>query len=248
MSFKLEEDPRVAGNSYFATTQWGLILSARTANSAQGSDAMEKLCRVYWYPVYSYILWRGYGFHDAQDLTQEFFAQYLAKDLLRNVDQSRGKFRTFLLTVLNHFLINQSQRVKAQKRGGRFTFVPLDNGAEQERHFCEPVSDLSPEEVFDQRWALTVLEQALKRLELEFTSAGKAGQFQILRAFLEGDSDAGAYRTVGAQLGMTPGAVAVAVHRLRQRFSSAIRDEISQTVANSADVEAEMRHLLQAIR
>src|SRR5688572_411492 len=132
MSFKIEEDQRCAGNSYFATTQWGLILSARTANPDQGSDAMENLCRIYWYPVYSYILWRGYSFHDAQDLTQEFFAQYLAKDFLRNVDQARGKFRTFLLTVLNHFLINQSERAKAQKRGGQFTFVSLDNGAEEE--------------------------------------------------------------------------------------------------------------------
>src|SRR5438034_10444365 len=125
MSFlKVQENQRSPGHGYFATTQWGLVLEARAENS---SDAFQQLCRIYWYPVYSYILWRGHSTHDAQDLTQEFFVQHLAKDFLRNVDQAKGKFRTFLLTLLNHFLINQGERARAQKRGGQFIFVSLDS-------------------------------------------------------------------------------------------------------------------------
>ncbi len=235
------------GGAWFATTQWRIVLDAAAESSPESSAALENLCRIYWYPVYSYIRWRGHDAHAAQDLAQEFFAQHLAKNFIARVDKSKGKFRTYLLTLLNHFLVNQWESARAKKRGGQLSFVSLDDEAAAQRHFGEPVSNLAPEELFDQRWALTVFEHALNVVQGEFVTAGKEEQFRCLREFLEGDREAGGYADAAARLGLSAGAVAVAVHRLRQRFGCALRMVVEQTVLDPADVDAEIRHLLRAM-
>ena len=220
---------------------------AGQSDSAQAAEALEKLCRAYWLPLYSYVRRRGYSPQDAQDLTQGFFVRLLRTNSFAGLSREKGKFRTFLLAALNHFLSDERDRVRAAKRGGGQAVVSID-GAEAEQGYLQvPGRDLAPERIFDRRWGLTVLEAALGRLRQEQARSGKAEFFMHLSPFLSNEGSKADYEVLGPKLGMTAGAVVVAVHRLRQRYRECIRLELAQTVANPKDVEEEMNYLFAVL-
>jgi len=233
-----------AGRDWFATTHWSVVLAAGRCASPNAQAALEQLCRTYWYPLYAYVRRRGNAAHDAQDLTQEFFSRLLAGDSLAQVSADKGKFRSFLLAAINHFLSNEHERSQAQKRGGGREIISLDEHAPEERYRFEPVSDVTPDVLFERRWAWTLLEQAMRRLREEFDSAGKGRQFDRVKAFLENEAQPGDYERLAGEMQTTPGALAIAVHRLRHRYRELVRLEIANTVASPGEVEEEMRHLL----
>ena len=227
---------------WFATTHWSVVLSARES-SPKAAAALEALCRTYWPPLYTYIRRRGHDLHDAQDLTQAFIAHLLAQDFLGDVSRDKGKFRSFLLASLNNFLVNEHERASAQKRGGGLAFVPLDANDAEEWLSAEPAATETAEDVFDRHWALTLLERAFARARGEFETAGKLAQFECLKSFLEGDVSHGDYNVAARELHLSAGAVAVAVHRLRQRYREILRREIAETVGKPEQVEEELRDL-----
>lgn len=241
------QTPPPANAKWFTTTHWSVVLAAGHGQSPEAEQALEKLCRRYWYPLYAYTRRRGYDAHEAQDLVQEFFARLLAKNYLQGVNSERGKFRSFLLASLNHFLANEFDRAQALKRGGGQILISLDDETAEERYRCDPASALTPEMTFERRWALTLLEQALQRLQQEFGSTGRAAQFERLKGFLEGEVARGDYDRAAADLKVSPGAVAMAVQRLRQRYRELVRDEVAQTVAVPAEIEEEMKHLIAVL-
>jgi RNA polymerase sigma-70 factor (ECF subfamily) len=228
------------------TTHWSVVLAAGQGTSPQAAVALEQLCRLYWYPLYAYIRRRGCQIPEAQDLTQEFFARLLKDHWLAGVHPSKGKFRAFLLAALNHFLANEWNRSHAAKRGGGRPLISLDDTAEA-RYALEPASDLTPEKVFERRWALTLFEQALARLQEEHRATSTGRHFECLKGFLSSEPSEGEYCRVGTQLEMTPGAVSAAVYRLRQRYRALVRDEIARTVSDPAEVDEEIRSLLAAL-
>jgi RNA polymerase sigma-70 factor (ECF subfamily) len=191
---------------------------------------------------------RGHGPEDAQDLTQEFLARLVHNNWLANLDPHTGRFRSFLLTVLHRFLINEYDRSRAAKRGGGKTFISLDQTEAEGRLALETATDESPEKIFDRRWALALLDRALMRLRVETYEAGKSRQFELLSPFLSRDARSGDYSTISAELGLSAGAVGVAVHRLRQRYREIVREEVKRTVADAAEAEAEMLHLFASLR
>jgi RNA polymerase sigma-70 factor (ECF subfamily) len=235
----------------FATTCWSLVREAGSAESPRGRWAPAELCAAYWYPLYVYIRRRGCRPEEAEDLTQAFFARLLeADDLLQVADPGRGRFRSFLLGALEHFLANQWRRGRAWKRGGGQPVLSLDLPAGERRYAREPWHELTPERAFDRRWALTLLEQAHGRLRQEYAKAGKLPLFEHLKPDLWGGmeaEDSSSYRAVAAAPGMTEGAVKVTAHRLRRRCRERIRAEIAETVAGDAEVEDELRHLFSAL-
>jgi RNA polymerase sigma-70 factor (ECF subfamily) len=224
-----------------------VVLTAGHGDAPQAQTALEELCRTYWYPIYAYIRREGYSPHDAQDLTQEFFARLLEAGDLTTVGQEKGKFRSFLLAALNHFLSHEREHAQAAKRGGRATFMSFDDGAAEARYAIELATELTPERAFERRWAATLLEQAFARVRREFVAAGKAQLFEHLQSFLAADTEAGEYEAVAGKVQMRPGAVAVAVHRLRQRYRAAVRAEIAHTVASPDQIEDEMHSLFAAL-
>jgi len=240
-----EEQPSVSPR--FVTTQWNVILSAANTGAAQ-IDALEQLCRAYWYPLYAYVRRRGHGPEDAQDLTQEFFARLLEKNWLADIEPAGGRFRSFLLTAMNGFLANEYDRSRAAKRGGGKQIISLDQDRAEERYLNEPATDETPERIFERRWALTVLDQALARLRNEYETAEKSRQFDLLNPFLSREAGEGEYASVAKQLGFGAGAIGVAVHRLRQRYRESVRQEIANTLADATRVDEEMRHLFAALR
>jgi RNA polymerase sigma-70 factor (ECF subfamily) len=231
----------------FATTHWSDVLGARHGDSAEAAAALERLCRTYWPPLYAFLRREGRSPHDAQDLTQAFFAHLLQRDFLKNVGHQKGKFRSFLLAALRHFLSDVWDKVRAEKRGGRQTFVSLDDHDAEEWYRLEPDASAPAERVFERRWALTLLEQALAHLRDEFAGAGKAREFDHLKTFLSTPTSDGAYHDAAAELGLAVDTIAVKVHRLRQRYGELIREEIAQTVASTAEIEEELRHLFDAV-
>lgn len=227
---------------WFTTTHWSVVLSARE-QSPQTAAALEALCRTYWPPLYTYIRRRGHDTHSAQDLTQAFIAHLLAKDFLEEVSRDKGKFRSFLLASLNNFLVNEHEWAGAQKRGGGVAFVPLDANDTEEWLRAEPATTETAEHIFERRWALTLLERAFAKVRGEFESAGKLAQFERLKTYLEGDVGRGDYKGAARELHMSAGAVAVAVHRLRQRYREVLRREIADTVGTPEQVDDELRNL-----
>lgn len=236
------------GASWFQTTHWSLVLAAGHESSSDAQDALARLCRVYWYPLYTYVRRQVGNVHDAQDLTQGFFARFLEKEYLQDVDRQRGKFRSFLLASLKHYLANQREHARAQKRGGGRPCLSLDFEDAETRYRLEPADTMTPERLFERRWALTLLEQTVKRLEQEFRDAGKNDLFESLKPFLTADSDAPSQREVAARLGMSEGAVKAAAHRLRNRYRAVLREEIAQTVAGPEEVAQELNDLFKSIR
>lgn len=208
---------------------------------------METLCRTYWFPLYAYLRRQGYDGHQAEDYTQAFFAGLLAKGGLRLADPKRGKFRSFLLGSLKHFLSNQHARAQAKKRGGGQKVLSLDFENAESQYALEPCDDLSPEKLFERSWALTVLAQTMARLQAEAASAKKPGLFERLKVCLTSEKGSIPYRDVAVELNMAEGAVRVAVHRLRRRYREILRDEIAQTVTSEEQIDEEIRHLFAAL-
>jgi RNA polymerase sigma-70 factor (ECF subfamily) len=231
----------------FVTTRWTVVLAAGGMDTTQGRQALEHLCRTYWYPLYAYVRRRGYSAHDAQDLTQAFFARLLAQQSLAKADPDRGRFRCFMLTAMNHFLASEWKRGMAQKRGSGCAVLSLELAAAEKRYDLEPAIHSSPDKIFEKQWAMTLLEEVLTRLEFEFQNEGKADLFAALKPALLGLRESQPYATLATQLGMNESAVKVAVHRLRKRYRELIRDEIANTLESSEEVEAEMRYLLRVL-
>jgi RNA polymerase sigma factor (sigma-70 family) len=232
----------------FATTRWTLVLNARDASSPDARQALEALCAQYWYPLYAFLRRQGYDAEKAQDLTQGFFARLLEKHYLDDVRPERGRFRTFLLTSLKHFALNEHDREQAIKRGRGVRIVPLEIETAEGVYALEPRDDMTPERLFERRWALTLLDQSLSRVREEYAGAGKAALFDRLRPYLVREDDAEPYTALGPELGMSDGAVRVAVHRLRRRFAALLRAEIANTVSSEQEVEAELEYLSTVVR
>ena len=237
----------VSARRPFATTRWTIVLAAGKDSSPDSQAALVTLCEAYWYPLYAYVRRRGYSVDEAQDLTQEFFTRLLEKEYVKAADPQRGRFRSFLLASLNHFLANEWRREQAQKRGGSQTILSLDFAAGEGRLALEPADPLTPEKLFERRWALTLLSQALARLRDEYAAADKLALLEKLQPFLGGHGDAAPYQEIAAGLGLSEGAVKVAVHRLRRRCRDFLRAEIAQTVSGPEEVEEELRDLLAAL-
>ncbi len=231
----------------FTSTHWSVVLAASDGASPQAVQALEKLCRTYWFPLYAYVRRQGHRAHDAQDLVQGFFARLLQGNFLENVGPQKGKFRSFLLAALKHFVSDEWDKARAEKRGGGQTFISLDDHNAEELYLLEPDSGAPAERIFDQRWALTMLAQAFARLREEFAATGKTREFDHLKIFLSTLTGDGGYDAVAAELEMPVATVGVKVHRLRQRYGELIRAEIAHTVASPADIEEEMRHLFDAV-
>lgn len=234
------------GPAQFPPTLWSIVLKAGGQRSAEAEQALAQLCGTYWYPIYAYLRRRGKTTHDAQDLTQGFFYHLLNKDALARVRPDKGKFRSFLLTSLQHYLIDEWQRSQASKRGGGMNIVSLDAEMAEHRYASEPADPVDADLLFEHRWAITLLEEALRRLEDE--QKGQRGRFEKLQMFLTGEPQGVSYAEIAAGLGMSEGAVKVAVLRLRQRYRALLRDEIAKTVADESQVDEEMRHLLTILR
>ena len=232
--------------THFETTRWSVVRAAASTQPSQARQALEILCSTYWYPLYAYIRYRGNSAEDAKDLVQEFFVRFLEKDYLKDVDPAKGKFRSFLLASVNHFLSNERDHAKTLKRGGGVTFLPLDFAAAEERHVRGSAQDLSPERLFDRAWALTLLESALARLRREYAESGKGAHFDRLKGALTGE-DRVPYRELGVELGLSEGAVKVAVHRLRRRYRDLLLEEIAQTLTEGESMDEEFQYLLSAI-
>lgn len=230
----------------FPNTRWSVVLAARCGFSPESAEALDALCRAYWYPLYAYARRTGQSPHDAQDLTQEFFCRLLEKRWLDSADPGRGKLRTFLIIALKNFLRNEWRRASAQKRGGGERHVPLDTALAESRFAADAVS-LPPDETFDQQWALTLLELTTSRLRAEFAAAGRSEDFEALKHCLLADRGTADYAALADQLGVNEGTARVAAHRLRKRFRQIYREEISQTLADGADLDAELRHLAAAL-
>jgi RNA polymerase sigma-70 factor (ECF subfamily) len=223
------------------------VLTAGEAASPQAAVALEELCRAYWYPLYAYVRRKGYDVADAQDLTQEFFARLLQKHFLGSVDRRKGKFRSFLLAALEHFLAKEWTRAHRLKRGGGQTLIAWEGCDPEERYQLEPSEGRTAERIYERRWALTVLEQAMSALEREYAAAGKQKVFEHLRPFLSAEEADVSYPNLAAGLDMREGAVRVAVHRLRQRYGESVRHEIAKIVQRPEDIEEELRHLFDAL-
>lgn len=241
------DKPPGLGADYFATTHWSVVLTAQRSDSTHARDALASLCQTYWYPLYAFVRRQGHGPHDAQDLTQEFFARLLAKNYLADVTREKGKFRSFLLAALKHFLANERDRAQAAKRGGGHVFLSLNDTDAETRYLLEPADQMTADKIFERRWALTLLEQVLKRLRDEQARAGKEALYEHLKGCLTADQATAPYAELAATLHMTEGAVKVVVHRLRHRYRELLREEIAQTVAGPAEVEDEIRHLFAAL-
>lgn len=230
--------------SKVATTQWSQVLAARDGSDTEARWALESLCQTYWQPLYAYIRHQGYEPDEASDLTQAYFTEFLEKDFLGDVDPEKGRFRSFLLTSLRHFLSHERVRSRALKRGGGILTLSLDTDVAEERYMQEPATGRSPEEVFERRWALTVLGKALASLRHESMTEIQRQSFEALKPYLTGEEPKKPYQEVGEELGMTEMAVRKAAHRLRRRFGQVLRDEIAETVAGEDAIDDEVRHLL----
>jgi len=239
--------PTPSGQAWFATTHWSVVLAAGHSTDTQASAALEELCRTYWYPLYAYVRRRGHNPEDAEDLTQEFFARFLAGNYLAGVDRERAKFRSYLLGAMNHFLADAWDHAHRIKRGGGQALQTLDLCSGESRYTLEPVTELTPDRLFDRRWALTLLNQVLSRLRQEYEQSGKGRLFERLSPFLPGDAEADSYSDLARELEMTESTVRVAVHRLRRRYGQLFSSEVAHTVANPAEIQEEMRYLLAVV-
>ena len=239
-------DPTGAQRRFLAT-RWSVVLAARDKASPGCAQALETLCRTYWYPLYAYVRRRGHTVENAQDLTQEFFARVLEHHWLARADQAKGRFRTFLLTAMDRFLANEWAKIRTLKRGGGRKDIPIQLDTAETRYGVEPADTRTPEQTFEYRWALTLLNEVVSQLESEYRARDQAALFAQLKPCLVGDRAAQPYADLAAGLGMEEGAVRVAVHRLRQRYRELLRTEIASTVASPGEVDAEMHHLFKVL-
>jgi RNA polymerase sigma factor (sigma-70 family) len=231
----------------FTTTHWSVVLAAGQEDSPLATEALERLCRTYWYPLYAFVRRRGYSPQDTEDLLQGFFARFLEKHYLGDVDQAKGRFRSFLLAALKHYLANEWDKTKAVRRGGRIEFLSWEAEAAESRYYEEPVSELTPEKLYEQRWAYELLERVMERLQREFAASGQGPRFEALKRFLLGESQGVSYADVAAQQGLSEEAVKKRVQRMRERYQKLLREEIAHTVARPEDVDEEIRYLFSVV-
>lgn len=231
----------------FATTQWSRGLAAGGGDEPISREAIAELCQTYWYPLYAFVRRRGHSAQDAEDLTQEFFLRVMEREWIARADQTKGRFRTFLLTMLTRFLANEWDKASCQKRGGHLRQLSLTVEDAEERLLREPVDPGTPEQAFDRQWALTVLDRVLARLREDYVQRDQAAVFETLKPSLIGDREAQPYQRLAEDLGMTEGSVKTAVHRLRQRYRQRLLGEIAQTVASPEEAESELRHLFRVL-
>jgi RNA polymerase sigma-70 factor (ECF subfamily) len=236
-----------AAPAVFVTTHWSVVLKAARSDTTRAHEALEHLCRMYWYPIYHFVRRRGHSTHDAQDLTQEFFARLLEKHWIAHADQSRGRFRSFLLLVLKRFLASEWNKAQAKKREGNRRCLPLPLDTAETRYARELADTATPEQAFEKQWALTLLETVLRQLRSDYESDGKGRLFETLKPCLMGSRESQPYAELAALLEMSEGAVKVAVHRLRERYRERLKAEIAHTVASPSDVDAELRHLFRVL-
>jgi len=241
------DPPPPSPKACFAPTRWTVVLTAARSDTTHARAALAQLCEAYWYPLYACVRRKGYSPPDAEDLTQAFFAQVLEERFIAAADKEKGRFRSFLLTRLNHFLADEWDRLKAQKRGGGQRLVPLESGTAETRYRIEPTDRRSPDKLFEYRWAVTLLERVFERLRQEYEADGKAALFDELQGCLTQARAAVPYAQVGARLGLSEGALRVAVHRLRQRYRDVLRAEIADTVSGPEAVEEELCHLFRVL-
>ena len=239
--------PVMDGAREFATTHWSVVLAAHQGSSMAAGQALESLCRAYWYPLYAFVRRSGVDPEDSRDLTQEFFARLLAKGWLSVADPARGRFRSFLIASLKHFLANEWHRTRRLKRGGGRALVGLDVVDAEQRYGAEPRGPATPEQLYDRQWASTLVARAQDRLRDEFETGGRADRFAILEPTLVGDLTSLPYAELSAQLGVTISAVKSMVQRFRKRYGELVRDEVAQTTGSVGDVEAELAHLLAVL-
>ena len=235
-------EPR--GRRRFATTHWSLVLTAGGPTTPASHDALGTLCETYWYPLYAYARRFGHGVEEAEDLVQAFFVRLLEKQALQHANPERGRFRSFLLASLKHFMLNEYDRARAAKRGGGRPIESLDVSGAEGRYALEPRDEANPERLFERQWALTVLDRVQTRLRSVSMRSGKAQLFEQLKDFVTGVETDITYSEAAQSLGMSEGAVRVAIHRLRRRFRDLLREEIEQTVADPAEVDDEIRFML----
>jgi len=231
----------------FVTTHWSVVLAAGRGDTTHARDALSHLCQAYWYPLYAYARRRGSSAHDAQDLTQEFFTRLLQGKWLAHADRQRGRFRTFLLSAMQHFMANDWHRAHAQKRGGQEPILSLDEQSAEQRYQREPLEKTTPESLFERGWALSLLNDVLLRLEAEYASDEKREWLAAMRPALTADRGSIHYADIAGKLGMTETAARVAVHRLRQRYRRLVQAEVASTVAGPEEVTEEMRHLFRVL-
>lgn len=231
----------------FYTTHWSVVQRAAEAESPGAMPALENLCRTYWYPVYAYVRRQGREAEEAKDLTQEFFHNFLRRGSVGLADPARGKFREFLLGSVKHFLVNEWHKARRLKRGGGQRLLSIDESLGEGRFACEPVDPMTPETLFERRWAQTLLETVLDRVRAEFAEAGREDRFAALRTFLLDGSEPDSYADIGQHLGLGEAATKSAIHRLRKRFAVLLREEITRTVSSEGEVDAELRHLFQVL-
>jgi RNA polymerase sigma factor (sigma-70 family) len=231
----------LAGRSEFPTTRWTLVVAASDPKRKEVRSALASLCENYWYPLYAYLRRRGYPADQAQDLTQEFFIGVLEGRYLDRANPEKGRFRAFLLTSLKFFVADEEDRNRAQKRGGG-ALLPLEFSSGEERYQREPAHDETPERIFERRWALSVLERVMLRLREEFVLHGRLEQFERLKVFLAGQADA-PYAALAREMNTSEGALKVAIHRLRKRYRHLFRQEVADTLADSTEVDSELRFL-----
>ncbi len=238
----------VSASGRFHTTHWSVVLVAAAAETPDAQEALNRLCATYLYPLYAWIRQQGYPMHDAQDLAQAFFVHLLDKERLRTTSPHKGRFRSFLLASLKHFLTNERDKVQALKRGGKITLVSLDAELSEGRFHLEPAHDDSPDKAFERSWALTLLGAVLEQLRQEYVAEGKNTLYAALNGSLSGDRPAAPYVELAATLNLSEGAVKMAVLRLRRRFGELLREEIAHTVSDPAEVDEEIRALFAAVR
>lgn len=235
------------GNGYFATTQWSVVLEARDSDESGAAAALQALCQSYWFPLYAFIRRRGYSHEDAADLTQSFFGRFLEKNYLASVDREKGRFRSFLLSSVKHFLSDEWDKTQARKRGGGTVSVSLDERLAANRYDAELMEDASPDKLFERRWAVAVIERTVDRLRDEWKAAEKSEEFETLKTFLTGHQPEVSYADAAARLGISVAAATSAIHRLRRRYRALIRDEIAQTVAHPSEIDDELNHLMRVL-
>ncbi len=239
--------PAHGGEPLFVTTRWSVVTAAGDGLSPGAEEALAQLCRSYWYPLYVYVRRKGHSSEEAQDLTQAFFERLLEKNYVAQADRARGRFRTFLLAALQHFLADEWDKSRRLKRGGGQVIVSFDALTAEERYQLEPADQPDAARLFERRWVTTLLDRVLTRLETEFRVAEKGRLFEHLRPSLLHDDAATSHAELGARLNLSEAAVRQALHRLRRRYRDLFRDEIAQTVTRPEDVDDEVRHLFTVL-
>ena len=236
-----------SGGNWFTTTHWSVVLASGQSKTPDAQEALETLCRTYWFPLYAYVRRQGYTPDDAQDLTQTFFARFLAKGAFSQADPERGRFRSFLITALRRFLVSEWRRNRSQKRGGVQPDLGWDIESAEQRFLAESAQPLTPEEAYEKHWALMIVERVLAGLHDEYTTAGDEKLFTQLVGRLWGEADVESCAELGKRLGLTEGAITQRLHRLRQRCRERLRAEVAHTVTCPEEVEVELRHLMNIL-